>query len=152
MVWMKRASALPFISPMQVAKASPWNTGKTVKVRIPVQYARWPVERLFDWFKGGFEVTLCNEIMRFICIRESLGRIRSGLFRYSKDIREMWRFLKPQITMIFNKLQIGQIIQINFWMRKRMNCYGLADAKQIIKIRAIRGSKTDLSYFCSPEL
>ena len=26
-------------------------------------------------------------------------------------------------------------------MRKRMNCYGLADDKLIIKIRAIRGDK-----------
>ena len=37
-------------------------------------------------------------------------------------------------------------------MRKRMNCYGLADAKQIIKIRAIRGGKPIFIVPLPPEI
>ena len=37
-------------------------------------------------------------------------------------------------------------------MRKRMNCYGLADDKQIIKIRAIRGDKPNFIVLLQPEI
>ena len=60
-------------------------------------------------------------------------RIEFRLERNLADFFDGGDILKPQIlqiTLIFNKLQILRIVQIKFLMRKRINFYGLADARE----------------------